>query len=218
MAADPVPAAAVAGGFHSSGRDHSVLFSAESGLSPTNLQNTYHKKLGMIDEAYTRAVDHGSYKNFVHDGAGYGLAQWTFWSRKQALLNFCKSAEASIGDLDSQVSFLLKELSEGYSGVMAVLRSASTVRDASDAMLLGFERPADQSDAVQKKRATYSQQFYDKYAGTKGDELMMSNSSLVSYTKISPNRTEPRNRHYHHPLLRRPSDREQWLQCFSGRK
>lgn len=166
---------------------------AESGLSPINLQNTYNKKLGMTDEAYTHAVDNGSYQNFVHDGAGYGLAQWTFWSRKQALLNFCKSAEASIGDLDSQVSFLLKELSEGYNGVIAVLRSASTVRDASDAMLLGFERPADQSEAVQKKRTAYSQQFYDKYAGTKGDELIMSNSSLVSYTKISPNRTSPRN-------------------------
>ena len=30
-------------------------------------------------DIYTAAVDSGRYKNFVHDGAGDGLAQWTFW-------------------------------------------------------------------------------------------------------------------------------------------
>ena len=44
------------------------------------------KKLKMTDTEYTSAVDDGRYKNFVKDGAGYGLAQWTFWSRKQNLL------------------------------------------------------------------------------------------------------------------------------------
>jgi hypothetical protein len=44
------------------------------------------KKLKMTDAGYTSAVDDGRYKNFVKDGAGYGLAQWTFWSRKQNLL------------------------------------------------------------------------------------------------------------------------------------
>ena len=61
---------------------------AESGLNPQNLQNTYEKKLGYTDAAYTAAVDSGKYQNFIHDSAGYGLAQWTFWSRKQNLLNF----------------------------------------------------------------------------------------------------------------------------------
>ena len=59
---------------------------AESALNPKNLQNTYEKKLGYTDESYTAAVDSGKYGNFVHDSAGYGLAQWTFWSRKEALL------------------------------------------------------------------------------------------------------------------------------------
>lgn len=60
---------------------------AESGLMPNNLQNTYNNKLGKTDAEYTAAVDNGSYGNFVKDSAGYGLAQWTYWSRKQALLN-----------------------------------------------------------------------------------------------------------------------------------
>ena len=59
---------------------------AESGLNPRNLQNSYEKKLGMSDEEYTAAVDSGAYKDFVTDGAGYGLAQWTNLNRKQLLL------------------------------------------------------------------------------------------------------------------------------------
>ena len=45
---------------------------AESGLIPTNLQNSYEKKLGYTDAAYTEAVDSGAYSNFVKDSAGYG--------------------------------------------------------------------------------------------------------------------------------------------------
>ena len=64
---------------------------AESGLNPKNLQQTYERKLGYDDDSYTDAVDHGIYTNFVKDSAGYGIAQWTFWSRKQALFLFAKS-------------------------------------------------------------------------------------------------------------------------------
>ena len=78
---------------------------AESGLNPKNLQNSYEKKLGFTDATYTVAVDNGTYTNFVRDSAGYGLCQWTYWSRKQALYAFCKAIGASIGDLDApQVS------------------------------------------------------------------------------------------------------------------
>ena len=55
---------------------------AESGLKPTNLQNTFEKKLGYTDAEYTAAVDQKLYTNFVNDSAGYGLAQWTYYSRK----------------------------------------------------------------------------------------------------------------------------------------
>ena len=73
---------------------------AESALKPNNLQNSYNTSLGLSDEEYTKRVDNGTYTNFVHDSAGYGLAQWTYWSRKQNLLNFAKSKGKSIGDLE----------------------------------------------------------------------------------------------------------------------
>jgi hypothetical protein len=72
---------------------------AESNLNPKNLQGVYEKKLGMTDENYTQQVDNGTYTNFVHDSAGYGLAQWTWWSRKQGLYDMAKQNKCSIGDL-----------------------------------------------------------------------------------------------------------------------
>ena len=137
---------------------------AESALNPQNLQNTYEKKLGLSDAEYTAAVDSGSYTGFVRDSAGYGLAQWTYWSRKEALLAYAKAAKASIGDLETQLGFLFKELSEGYTSVLAVLKTATSVRQASDAVLTKYERPANQGESVQIKRASYGQSYYDKYA------------------------------------------------------
>ena len=137
---------------------------AESGLSPTNLQNTYEKKLGYTDAAYTAAVDNGSYANFARDCAGYGLAQWTYHTRKATLLAFAKAAGKSVGDLETQLDFLLHELAESYKLVLYVLKTATNVKTASDVVLLQFERPADQSAAAKEKRAGYGQAYYNKYA------------------------------------------------------
>lgn len=167
---------------------------AESGLSPTNLQNTYNNKFDMTDDEYTTSVDNGRYGNFVHDSAGYGLAQWTFWSRKQGLYNYAKSTGRSIGDLTMQLEFLFQELSSGYKSVLTALKSATSVLQASNAVLLQFERPADQSMSVQNKRASYGQNYYNQFAGAaqEGGSVGMSNSPLVEYTRISPNRSSPR--------------------------
>ena len=139
---------------------------AESGLKANNLQNSYNTKLGLSDEAYTAAVDAGTYtrEQFIKDKAGYGLAQWTYWSRKQALYDCIKSAGASVGDLSAQLVYLWKEL-QGYKAVMQQLKAASSVREASNAIVLGFEKPADQSAKVQEKRAAYGQKYYDAHAG-----------------------------------------------------
>ena len=137
---------------------------AESALNPKNLQNNGNSKLGMTDDEFTAAMDAGAYDNFVKDGYGYGLAQWTYYSRKAALLAYVQERGVSIGDLTAQLGFLCKEMTE-YSSVLSALKSASSVRAASDVVLTKFEKPADQSESVQKKRAAYGQKYYDKYAG-----------------------------------------------------
>ncbi|MGN1158317.1 MAG: phage tail tip lysozyme [Agathobacter sp.] len=137
---------------------------AESGLRSNNLQNTYEKKLGYADAVYTSAVDNGTYTNFVKDSAGYGLAQWTYWSRKQKLLDYAKAQKRSIGDFDMQLDFLWKELSESYKTVVNTLKAAKSVLEASNIVLFKFEAPADQGATVQKNRSAFGQKYYDKYA------------------------------------------------------
>jgi len=142
---------------------------AESGLNPKNLQQTYERKLGYSDDSYTDAVDHGIYTNFIKDSAGYGIAQWTFWSRKQALFSFAKSREKSIGDLNMQLDFLMKELREGYIGVLNTLCNATSVLEASNEVLFRFERPANQDESVQSKRCAFGQRYYDLFANRQNE-------------------------------------------------
>lgn len=125
---------------------------AESVLRSNNLQQTYEKSLGYIDATYTAAVDNGSYTNFVRDSAGYGLAQWTYWSRKEKLLNFANEAKKSIGDCQMQLDFLWYELSKNYKSTLEVLKNATSVKEASDVVLHKYEAPADQSKTVEDRR------------------------------------------------------------------
>lgn len=158
---------------------------AESALSPTNLQNTFEKKLGYTDSTYTAAVDNGTYKNFVNDSAGYGLAQWTFHTRKANLLAFAKAKGKSIGDLEMQLDFLWKELSEDYKKVVTVLKTAMSVREASDIVLKRYESPADQSENVKVLRASFGQKFYDKYAVSNSEPAKKEDADLSDLNIIN---------------------------------
>lgn len=139
---------------------------AESALQPTNLQNTGNSKLGMSDVEYTEAVDNGTYGEvkFTTDGYGYGMAQWTYITRKQGLLNASRKAGKSIGDSETQLNYLMDELNGSFRNVLNVLKTATDVKAASDIVLLQFEKPDDTSAAVKNKRAAYAQAYYDKYA------------------------------------------------------
>ncbi len=156
---------------------------AESALNPKNLQGSYEKKLDFTDESYTAAVDNGTYDNFVRDKAGYGLAQWTYWSRKENLLDFAKSKGASIGDLSMQLEFLWKEL-QGYKSVMETLKNATSILEASNAILKGYEKPANQGESVQKKRESYGQNYYDKYSKKPEVEVVPSKPSVSTTVTV----------------------------------
>ena len=136
---------------------------AESALRSNNLQNSYEKSLGYTDESYTAAVDSGSYNNFIKDSAGYGLAQWTYWSRKQGLLEYAQSVGKSIGDFTMQMEYLMKELETNHKSTLKALKEAKSVFEASTYVLIHYEAPADQGEAVQAKRASYGEKYYSAY-------------------------------------------------------
>ena len=145
---------------------------AESGLRPNNLQNSCEKRLNITDEEYTRLIDDKAYPDFATDKAGYGLAQWTSCGRKQGLLDFVRTKKCSIADLEAQLDYLWYELNNGYKSVLSAIKSATSIRSASDVVLTQFERPKDQSEAVKVKRAAYGQEYYDKYASQSGGGTM----------------------------------------------
>ena len=138
---------------------------AESNLSSTALERAHWKRLGYNDSTYTAAVDSGKYTAFSTDSAGYGLAQWTWETRKRALLNYARSRGRSIGDLEMQLEFLLKELKESYAVVYRMLTNSQSLLMVSNAVLMKFENPAKQDSSVQSLRASYGQAIYDRNAG-----------------------------------------------------
>jgi len=161
---------------------------AESALIANNLQNTYNTKLGMTDKEYTDAVDSGSYTAFSSDSAGYGLAQWTYSTRKKALLEYAVAQKASAGNLSMQLAFLYKEMSESYGAVLDTLKNAISVLQASNIVLTKYEIPADTGTSVQTKRAGYGQTYYDKYAGISSSA---SSGSTSTSTVTEKRATDP---------------------------
>lgn len=143
---------------------------AESGLIPYRVQGDYSYPY-VYSQEYTANVDSGviSEYDFVHNGpggGGYGLAQWTFYTRKQGLYNMMLSMGVSIGSVDLAIAFLLYELKNSFNDVYNALVNATDIRDASDIVLHQFEAPADQSEAVEIQRAEYGIAIYEEYYGT----------------------------------------------------
>ncbi len=186
---------------------------AESGLNPRNLQNVCEEKLGFTDEAYTAAVDCGTYGSFVTDGAGYGLAQWTHPSRKAALLAYARARGSSIGDLDMQIDYLLQELQGLFKPLWDKLRATASVREASDCVLLQFERPAsisnpDRLQEVKDRRARLAQEVYDKFAKEAGRMkllkcLLTANGCYKAGHTIKPKGVMVHSTGANNPMLRR---------------
>lgn len=116
---------------------------------------------GLTDAEYTAAADAGTI-DFAHDAVGYGLCQWTFWSRKQALLNFARERGVSVCDEWIQVEFCLRELRTSYPGLLALLKSVTDVYTAASEVCTVYERPAVNNITV---RAGFANQFYSRFAG-----------------------------------------------------
>lgn len=120
------------------------------------------------DKSYTAAVDGGSIsrKEFLNPRGkqyGFGLCQWTSPNRKAALYDLARQRGVSIADEQLQIDYTLQELNTAYKSVMHVLKTAQTVKYASDYVLVHFESPADCGAAVKNTRADYAQQYYDYF-------------------------------------------------------
>lgn len=140
---------------------------AESGMIPYRKQGDFSSGY-TASIKYTNNVNNGTYteNQFVHDSIGYGLAQWTYYSRKQKLYDkYVNDGYTSIGDVDLACDYLVEELQNDYNSVWIALVNATDLHTASDVVLVDFENPADQSQAVKDYRAGLGQAIYDQYSG-----------------------------------------------------
>lgn len=143
---------------------------SESQLLPFIKQGNVHSPWTPSFE-YTADVNDGtiSESTFVNDSIGYGLCQWTFYSRKQGLYNKCmKPTYHGIDNLEYQLYFIEEELTGDYSSTLSVLQNAteSTLWDAVGNVLHNYEGPADQGYAEQLERYNNAIDVYNTYSGT----------------------------------------------------
>lgn len=148
---------------------------AESGLYPDRVQGDI--PYSDYSKTYTADVDSGAISeyDFVYNapgGGGYGLAQWTFYTRKQNLYNTYKSGGYdSIGSVDLATDFLLTELKADFSSVYETLKTATDILTPSNAVLFDFESPADQSESVQTARAEMGTSIYNTFNTLTGEDV-----------------------------------------------
>lgn len=146
---------------------------AESGLYPDRVQGDI--PYSSYSQTYTANVDNGtiSKMDFAHNapnGGGYGLAQWTYYTRKIALYDFWKNGNyPSIGSVELACDFLIFELKNSFVGVWEALANATSIRAASDVVLHDFENPADQSESVEELRCELGTEVYNAFAGSQPD-------------------------------------------------
>jgi hypothetical protein len=147
---------------------------AESSLNP--ISATGVKKYGLTNKEYTDITDQRLNDNFVHDGVAYGLVQWCFYTRKKGLYDMAGAQNKSVGDLDLQLNYMWQEIQK-YKVVMKAITEATNIRDASDVVMLRYERPAGTGEAAKQKRAAHGQRYFDKYANMEKTNVSFNNEA-----------------------------------------
>ena len=137
---------------------------------------------------YAKDADNGAV-DFVNDGVAFGLVQWCYCSRKKGLLDYAKATGRSVGHLQMQLEYLVKEMSESYKTAWKTVQSTNSIRTASDIVMLQYEKPATTTEAAKQKRAKYGQQFYDQFSGEKRvvatDNVRIRAGNGKNYGKVS---------------------------------
>ena len=123
----PIAACAMGGNMYCESTLHSNI--AQRGMT------------SLSDAEYTAAADAGTI-DFVHDAVGYGLCQWTYYTRKQKLLEYARAYGTSVGDETMQVKFCLEELRTEYPSLWNYLQTAQGLYEAAARICKEYERPA----------------------------------------------------------------------------
>lgn len=130
----------------------------ESALRSDNVQDG----MGYDDKTYTDAVNNGTITrdSFAHDARGYGLCQWTFYTRKLELWNMTVGNGYSVADERLQCQLCINELKRDYSGLYNFLCSDCDLEAATRRVCSEYERPAVNNYSPRINAAC---RYYDKF-------------------------------------------------------
>lgn len=139
---------------------------AESAFIPNNVED----RSGISDAVYTARVDSSniSKEQFMHDSYGYGLAQWTYFSRKGLLWDFAKMKGKSIGDYTMQVEFLIWEMKKYFPDQWKLCCSTSglvadqLLHECTHELLYKWENPAEKMKNMEY-RIKYAREWYGMF-------------------------------------------------------
>ena len=112
----------------------------ESLLKSDNVQDG----MGYDDKTYTDAVNSGTItkSSFVHDARGYGLCQWTYYTRKAELWNLTVGYSYSVSDESIQCELCIRELMRDYPSLYDYLCGDCDLYTATSRICTEYERPA----------------------------------------------------------------------------
>lgn len=149
------------------------------------------------DQSYTDAIDSGKITKaeflnpLPNKQYGFGLSQWTTPYRKSALYSFTVEKGKSIADEDTQLDYVLYELNNTFPKTFNVLKTATSVKSASDYVLIHYESPADVGTTMKNTRSDYGQQYYEYFIREKGTSIggdtLTQNEAIKKVLSIAEN-------------------------------
>lgn len=155
----------------------------ESGIIACRMQGDfssgYSTSKTYADKVDSGAISRSSFVNNGPNGGGWGLVQWTYYTLKEKLYDYAKATKQSIGSLKMQLEFLVKNLQEDYPSVWKSLKSATSVRQAASVFLYQFERPDDQSQAVENQRTADGEAIFKRHSGSSPTEKAKASDDYV---------------------------------------
>ena len=102
-------------------------------------------------------MDDTNYKYKIDDGIGYGLIQWTYYTRKEGLANTASEMGLKVSDINAQLAFIRKESSTTLKSAWDNLKKSNTVYDATK---IFYDKIEIISDSSFDKRYSNAQKIY----------------------------------------------------------
>lgn len=120
--------------------------------------------LGNLEQesGFDPTIDQGG-GNDMHDGSGFGIAQWTWTARQEPLRKFAQKINKSYKAIEAQMGYLLEEMNSGNYGDVGKYKKFNDPVEACIYFHDEYEGSADSPDFVRNSRGGDARKWYKKF-------------------------------------------------------